>query len=169
MKVKILYESSIRCVSIPGEYRRNQCPVAHCIPCSVRFPSCEGKSDGMHAHEIKMWSPYFVDCYKERMISERVCKADDNGRTQLFHPELKECVSLDQIPRDHGGMMPDCTNLIDGFYLDEFGRCDRYTVCKDGKYVNHVMCGPGETFDASLDVCMPAEKTCGPCGNRSDW
>lgn len=169
MKVKILYESSIRCVSIPGEYRRNQCPEAHCIPCSVRFPSCEGKSDGMHAHEIKMWSPYFVDCYKERMISERVCKADDNGRTQLFHPELKECVSLDQIPRDHGGMMPDCTNLIDGFYLDEFGRCDRYTVCKDGKYLNQVMCGPGETFDASLDVCMPAEKTCGPCGNRSDW
>lgn len=149
-------------------YRRNQCPVAHCVPCSVRLPSCEGKPDGIHAHEVKLWSPYFVDCYKERTISERICKPDEQGRTQIFNPELNECVSMDQIPRAHGGMMPDCTNLADGFYLDEFGRCDRYTVCRGGKFSNFVKCQPGETFDAFHDVCMPEKKTCGPCGNRSD-
>lgn len=149
-------------------YRRNQCPVAHCVPCNVRFPSCEGKQDGIHAHEVKMWSPYYVVCYKERMISEKACPADENGRTQLFHPEVNQCVSLDNIPREHGGMMPDCSNLADGFYLDDFGRCDRYTVCKGGQFLNYVKCMTGESFDAFKQVCVPTEKACGPCGKRDD-
>lgn len=150
------------------DYRRNQCAYSHCIPCNVRYSNCEGLSDGQHAHLVKTWSPYYVMCYRERMISEHTCQHDQNGRTQLFHPELNECVSLDRIPQEHGGMMPDCSDKPDGFYLDDFGRCDQYNYCKGGKFVNSVKCKDGEVFDSTYGDCIQAEKACGPCGKRDD-
>ncbi|KAL4226247.1 chitin binding [Mactra antiquata] len=151
-----------------GDYRRNLCPVAHCVPCSVRMPSCEGKEDGIHANENRLWSPYHVMCYKDRFVSSDMCKADGNGRAQLFHPVKNQCVSLDEIPQEHGGMMPDCVGKKDGYYLDDFGRCDRYSVCKDGKYLNAVQCNAGEVFDAFTEKCLLKEKACGPCGDLSN-
>ncbi|KAL4226248.1 chitin binding [Mactra antiquata] len=150
------------------DYRRNLCPVAHCVPCSVRMPSCEGKEDGIHANENRLWSPYHVMCYKDRFVSSDMCKADGNGRAQLFHPVKNQCVSLDEIPQEHGGMMPDCVGKKDGYYLDDFGRCDRYSVCKDGKYLNAVQCNAGEVFDAFTEKCLLKEKACGPCGDLSN-
>lgn len=147
-----------------GDYRRNQCPVAHCIPCSVLSPSCEGKTNGIHSHGSKPWSPYYVVCYQERYISTEMCKPDSNGRTQLFHPEKNECVSLENIPREHGGMMPNCEGKADGFYLDEFGRCNMYVACKGGKFLNTVTCATGEVFDALKLACKPKKEACGPCG-----
>ncbi|WAR27099.1 hypothetical protein MAR_012803 [Mya arenaria] len=127
-----------------SQYRSNQCPVAHCRPCSVDLPSCVGKPDGINVHPVKLWSPFYAVCYKERTIKEERCQADENGRTQLFHPEKNECVSLDMIPREHGGMMPECGTKVDGFYQDEFGRCDRYVRCQGGKYIGTVKCAIGE-------------------------
>ncbi|XP_052779092.1 uncharacterized protein LOC128216538 [Mya arenaria] len=146
------------------QYRSNQCPVAHCRPCSVDLPSCVGKPDGINVHPVKPWSPFYAVCYKERTIKEERCQADENGRTQLFHPEKNECVSLDMIPREHGGMMPECGTKVDGFHQDEFGRCDRYVRCQGGKYIGTVKCAVGEVFDGSKGGCVPQEKACGPCG-----
>ncbi|XP_052778857.1 uncharacterized protein LOC128216337 [Mya arenaria] len=146
------------------QYRSNQCPVAHCIPCSVDLPSCIGKRDGINVHQVKLWSPFYAVCYKERTIKVDRCPADENGRTQLFHPERNECVSLDMIPREQGGMMPECGTKVDGFYQDEFERCDRYVRCQGGKYIGTVKCAVGEVFDGSKGGCVPKEKACGPCG-----
>ena len=161
--VNVLY------LSLSGDYKRNQCPVAHCIPCNVRFPSCQGLANGMNPHEIKRWSPYYVMCYEDRMVSEKLCPADKDGRTQLFHPDAKACVSLDLIPQEHGGMMPECSGKPDGFYPDAFGRCSQYTACKGGQFQNFVYCMKGEVYDEFMEVCTVVEKACGACGQRTNW
>lgn len=145
-------------------YRGNQCGSAHCIPCSVRFPSCAGKSDGIHARDDRPWSPYFISCYKQRSISTDVCPPDNDGRTQLFHMELKECVSLDMIPQKHGGTMPNCEGKADGNHLDDVGRCNQFTTCKAGRVEAIVKCKEGEVFDLLKQECLQYEKACGPCG-----
>lgn len=152
-----------------GDYIYNKCKTSHCIPCDVRYPSCEGLTDGIHAHVQKLWSPFYVVCYKERLVSEERCPADGEGRTQLFQPDLDQCVPLDLIPREHGGMLPECLAKADGEHLDDFGRCDRYHICENGQYVNTVKCSKEDLFDALYGECKPADKACGPCGNRSDW
>ena len=123
----------------------------------------------MTAHESKRWSPYYVICNKERTVSEETCPLDQDDRTQLFHPDQNMCVPLEHIPREYGGLMPDCAGQSDGNYLDDFGRCDHYTICLDGKFIDSVKCMKGKTFDQLFQKCIPAEKTCGPCGSRHDW
>ncbi|KAK3601573.1 hypothetical protein CHS0354_027817, partial [Potamilus streckersoni] len=151
------------------DYRKNKCSAASCVPCSLRFPSCENLPDGPNVHEQKLWSPFFVHCYKGRTMIETTCPNDPEGRPQIFHPETKECTSLDQIDKAHGGMMPDCTGKPDGFYLDDFGRCDQYVACKDGKFLNYVKCTAGEVYDSKLEYCRPKKEACSPCGERVDW
>ncbi|KAH3819937.1 uncharacterized protein LOC127881677 [Dreissena polymorpha] len=88
------------------DYRQNQCAAAHCIPCNVRFGNCVGKLDGLAPHEAKLWSPFYVVCYKERAVEHNRCPQDAGGRTQLFHPVLIQCVPLEMIPQKYGGSMP---------------------------------------------------------------
>ncbi|XP_052781097.1 uncharacterized protein LOC128217766 [Mya arenaria] len=146
------------------QYRSRRCLNARCRPCSVDFPSCVGKRDGINVHPVKLWSPFYAVCYKERTIKEERCQADENGRTQFFHPERNECVSLDMIPREHGGMMPECGTKVNGLYQDDFGRCDQYFSCQGGKYIGTVKCAVGEVFDGTKGGCVPQEKACRPCG-----
>ena len=47
-------------------YRRNWCPVAHCIPCFIG--SCRGFTDGLHANEKRLWTQHYTRCYKERAL-----------------------------------------------------------------------------------------------------
>ncbi|KAH3820314.1 hypothetical protein DPMN_122060 [Dreissena polymorpha] len=150
------------------DYRRNGCVAAHCIPCNVQFGKCEGKPNGLAPHEAKLWSPYYVVCYKDRTVEHNTCKADESGRTQLFHPDFNQCVPLDMIPRDHGGMMPECETKLDGLYPDVSGRCDRYVHCKGGKYAGTVKCAVGEVFDFTRAACMPEHQACGPRGKHEN-
>ncbi|WAR27176.1 hypothetical protein MAR_012880 [Mya arenaria] len=136
----------------------------HARECQAFYNCSVRKRDGINAHPVRLWTPFFVVCYKERTVKEDLCKVDENGRTQLFHPEKNECVSLDMIPREHGGMMPECGKKVDGFYLDDFGRCDRYVHCQGRKYIGTIKCAVGEVFDAMKGGCVPKEKACGPCG-----
>ncbi|WAR27169.1 hypothetical protein MAR_012873 [Mya arenaria] len=151
------------------QYKSNKCRTSRCTPCNIRFPSCEGKRDGINVHPVRLWTPMYAVCYKERTVKQDRCQADVNGRAQLFHPEKNECVSLDMIPREHGGMMPECGTNVDGFYLDDFGRCDRYVHCQGGKYIGTIKCAVGEVFDDTRGGCVPEEKACGPCGKLDHW
>ncbi|WAR27168.1 hypothetical protein MAR_012872 [Mya arenaria] len=104
-KTKFIKKSNDHMIlSSSGQYKSNMCKSSQCIPCNVHFPSCEGKRDGINVHPDILWTPFYVVCYKERTVKEDRCQADVNGRTQFFHPEKNECVSLDMIPREHGGM-----------------------------------------------------------------
>ncbi|XP_052781428.1 uncharacterized protein LOC128217983 [Mya arenaria] len=145
------------------QYKYKVCGGSHCMPCNERLPSCVDKGDGITIHPGRLWTPFYVVCYKERTIKTDRCKPDVDG-AQFFHPEKNECVSLDMIPREHGGMMPECGTKVDGFYLDDFGRCDRYVHCQRGKYIGTIKCAVGEVFDDTRGGCVPEEKACGPCG-----
>ena len=152
-----------------GDYRSNKCSSSHCIPCSVRLPSCTGKPDGIHAHKERPWTPYFITCYKQRTISTDVCPPDVDGRTQFFHMVLKECVPLDMVSQEHGGTMPNCSGKEDGSYLDDEGRCNQYTVCRNGAVENIVKCGEGKVFDVLKGDCVDYAKACRPCGGLENW
>ncbi|KAL3853245.1 hypothetical protein ACJMK2_016801 [Sinanodonta woodiana] len=149
-------------------YRALQCPVAHCIPCSVRTPSCEIRPDGIHPHPEKLWSPYFIVCKKERFMSEERCPADEEGRTQLFSPETKLCTRLDFISQEHNGLMNNCTGKKDGANADDFGRCDRYAECQNGKFTDIVKCLSGQVFDTAERKCMLGKDACAPCGGKQE-
>ncbi|KAL4226252.1 chitin binding [Mactra antiquata] len=147
------------------DYRRYRCTYSHCIPCSYTMPSCEDKEDGMNVDGNRLWKPYYVICYKGRFVSSETCEADSKGRTQFFHPDKNQCVPLDEIPREHGGQMPDCVGKKDGNYPYNFGGCDSFAVCKDGQFLNSVHCNAGEVFDTFVENCVLKEMACGPCGD----
>ena len=65
--------------------------------------------------------------------------------------------------------MPDCTGKEDGNYLDDVGRCNQYTVCRNGAVDNIVKCGDGEVFDDLRGECWNYAKACGPCGGLGNW
>ncbi|KAK3103150.1 hypothetical protein FSP39_016841 [Pinctada imbricata] len=75
----------------PCEYQENQCRVAHCIPCHVRFPNCKGKEDGINVWEGREGSPDYVVCKKGRHVFHGKC--DDK---QIFHPQKKLCVDYEE-------------------------------------------------------------------------
>lgn len=102
-------------------------------------------------------------------MSTDVCPKDSDGRTQLFHMDIKECVPLDMVPQEHGGTMPNCAGKEDGNYLDDVGRCNQFTVCHGGRIEEIVKCKKGEVFDALKQECWEYGKACGPCGGLKDW
>ncbi|XP_069142515.1 uncharacterized protein [Argopecten irradians] len=66
------------------DYRSYKCPVAHCYPCDLTLPSCEGFSDGMHAHATKVGSPEFMICLSERIVQTGTCPVDKDTLQQTF-------------------------------------------------------------------------------------
>ncbi|XP_052761462.1 uncharacterized protein LOC128204137 [Mya arenaria] len=147
-------------------YKRNKCSMSHCIPCIYQFPNCEGKRDGINVDPVRLWTPSYAICYKERSVKTDQCQVDEKGHPHFFHPDMNECVPLDMIPQEHGGIMPDCSTREDGFYLDAFGQCDRYARCLEGKYVGAVKCAIGEVFDDMKGACAPKDKACGYCSRH---
>ncbi|KAK3604442.1 hypothetical protein CHS0354_031745 [Potamilus streckersoni] len=150
------------------DYRQNQCGTSHCIPCSLSFPSCEGLPDGLNAHQQKLWTPFFAVCYKERLIHQGRCPSDSKGRPLIFSPEMRQCVPLERVPRQYGGLMPDCVGRVDGLYPDDNDTCHRYFMCRKGKFVFSDQCVVGEVFEPHNGVCIPSEDLCGPCGSKVD-
>ncbi|WAR27171.1 hypothetical protein MAR_012875, partial [Mya arenaria] len=126
------------------------------------------KGDGINVDPVRLWTPYYAVCYKERFDKKDQCQVDEDGRTQFFHPERNKCVPLDMIPREHGGLMPECGTKVNGGFLDVFGRCDRYAYCQGGKYIGTIKCDVGEVFDELKGGCVPERNACGVCSTHSN-
>ncbi|XP_046372857.2 uncharacterized protein LOC124146560 [Haliotis rufescens] len=73
----------------PCEYESNQCQRSHCIPCHVRYPSCNGLQDGMNSWVGREWSPFFVVCEQGRVVYKGQC--DETNAQELFNPEKRAC------------------------------------------------------------------------------
>nr|KAG5711278.1 hypothetical protein BaRGS_005975 [Batillaria attramentaria] len=72
------------------DYVANQCQGrAHCVPCSVRFPSCRDLPDGLNPWVGREYSPYYVLCEKQRPLYHGQC--DNSHGTQIFDPEKRVC------------------------------------------------------------------------------
>ena len=90
-------------------------------------------------------------------------------QARFFHPDLKECVTLDMVPQEHGGTMPKCEGRVDGKYLDDLGRCNQFTVCASGAVAEIIKCKKGELYDALPQTCVESAKACEPCGEMNSW
>ena len=137
---------------------------AYCGPC--RAPSCEGNPDGVNMYDGRPWTSWYTICYKERLVTELTCPVDNRVQLpQIYSPELHGCVTIDRIPPEHGGQMPNCTGKEDGRYPNEYGKCDFYTECKWGHFIRSVKCDMGKAFDEVLRECTKSPKntcTCDP-------
>ena len=81
-----------------GEYDANKCGSGQsgsCIPCNIRFPSCNGRPDGMNSWQGKEWSPYYVVCKQERISYHTMCKSEKTS--SVFHPDKRACVQFDKV------------------------------------------------------------------------
>ena len=90
-------------------------------------------------------------------------------QARFFHPDLKECVTLDMVPQEHGGTMPKCEGRVDGKYLDDLGRCNQFTVCASGAVAEIIKCKTGELYDALPRACVEFAEACEPCGEMNRW
>uniref|UniRef100_A0A0B6YCU2 Chitin-binding type-2 domain-containing protein n=1 Tax=Arion vulgaris TaxID=1028688 RepID=A0A0B6YCU2_9EUPU len=134
----------------PCEYLKNKCGGAHCEPCQSRLPSCVKRTNGIHAHPMKLWSPYFIECDTERTIGVRWCpKHSPTDSIALFSPDKKACVSRWEIPREQGGLEPSCEGKDDRMY-QVANRTDVFYACP-GPRVSY--CGNGSSFNESTQVC----------------
>jgi len=76
----------------PCDYKVNECGSTHCVPCSVRHPSCRGKKDGMNAWKGREGSPHYVVCASQRVVYHGMCP--QSGGTQVFDDVTGTCVML---------------------------------------------------------------------------
>ncbi|KAK7011769.1 chitin binding beak protein 1 [Biomphalaria glabrata] len=139
---------------------RQQCRGESCVPCHNRFGRCRGRENGVYpVHEDK-WTPLFVTCYLQRNIALDECIPP----TPIFSPEAMDCVSLFEVPKEHGGFLPDCSHRPDGYYPDEQGRCAIFFRCALGKFRGYDECPPGSVFDPVIPSCQPFSIASKPCG-----
>ncbi|KAL3853251.1 hypothetical protein ACJMK2_016807 [Sinanodonta woodiana] len=76
------------------DYTMNKCNGPNCQPCEISYPKCEGLSDGFHAHPMKNDSPYYIECYKSRLIGVQICPIGSDGRIMFFLEEDQKCTAM---------------------------------------------------------------------------
>jgi hypothetical protein len=55
----------------------NECRSSQgCVPCSARFPSCVGLTNGLNSWPDREGTPYFVVCKNERVVYHDQCDYD---------------------------------------------------------------------------------------------
>ncbi|OWF42966.1 uncharacterized protein LOC110460389 [Mizuhopecten yessoensis] len=83
----------------PCDYDAYQCGLSsHCMPCELRFPSCDGAGDGPNPWTGREWTPYFITCYKERLTFQSKCSlAASSAASYVFDPVKKRCVDAKKV------------------------------------------------------------------------
>ncbi|GAB1606158.1 hypothetical protein Ahia01_000898200 [Argonauta hians] len=125
-----------------------------------RYGSCRGRPDGIYPLRNALWTPRYVTCYYERAIAHDSCERP----TPIFSPTENYCVSMDMVPKSHGGVKPDCMFRPNGFYPDEMGRCDVYFLCRDAKMEGFHKCQNGSVFNTDSQTCQLRKQVSLPCG-----
>nr|XP_022296328.1 uncharacterized protein LOC111106095 isoform X2 [Crassostrea virginica] len=133
-------------------YFRNQCKLSHCIPCDVRFPNCENKSDGLWPQPSRGFSPWYMICENNRTLRTGYCPTDREWSVQSF-PYKGECVHLFAIPNDYdsNGLLPSCKEKVDGNYQYK-ERCDAFYKCENGT-ASAIKCPQNTIFDSVKRSC----------------
>ncbi|BFY97985.1 hypothetical protein BsWGS_01025 [Bradybaena similaris] len=142
------------------EYTARHCRGGRCVPCERRFGRCRRRQNGVYPLYHTRWTPVFVTCYQQRNIAQDECTPP----TPVFSPELLDCVSLFDVPKQHGGFLPDCSTRPDGYYPDEQGRCAIFFRCALGHFRGYDECPPGSVFDPTIPACQPYSYASKPCG-----
>ncbi|KAK6180028.1 hypothetical protein SNE40_012249 [Patella caerulea] len=150
------FEAVDRC-----EYTVNQCTTSDCVPCEFVYGKCRGKENGIYPLHSDRWSPTFVTCYSQRSIAQDDCQEP----SPIFSTEAFDCVSIYEVPKQYGGLRPECYFRPDGYYPDEQSRCGMFFECKDQAFVGYDKCPSGLVFDPLTLKCESAENSIPPCGS----
>ena len=132
------------------------------MPCEKRFAKCRGKANGIYPFSNNTWSPIFVTCYGQRNVAQDKCSEPK----PIYSPIERNCVSLYKVPKENGGLRPDCSFRRDGFYADEQGRCSIYFECKSYIFVDYFKCAPTLVFDPIIRNCTSSKMSARPCGEN---
>lgn len=87
---------SIFVIIVAGDYDSNKCRSAHCIPCHIRYPSCDGFGDGMNPWKGREGSPNYVICQEGRVVYQGECPRYADTQ-HIFHPVKKLCVDFKEM------------------------------------------------------------------------
>lgn len=161
------------------DYIRNQYRSGHGRPCYIDYPSCEQTTDGVWMDAMKTYrpnlSPYYVICYKSRLIGSGMCGKDGVSEQMMFYKPSETsfgaCTSLYKIPTEHGGEMPKCSGTVFQMEILDPGICNKYVVCF-GSSSEVMKCPDGEVFQhvsaSAISPCVPKNQACPPCGTRTE-
>ena len=74
---------------------------------------------------------------------------------QVFSPLALKCVNLYHVPKEAGGLRPECGGRPDGTYPEDSDRHDLFYVCKGGHFGGIFRCPQRRPFyDAEAKVCV---------------
>ncbi|CAC5409839.1 unnamed protein product [Mytilus coruscus] len=132
------------------DYSRNKPVPGHSEPCTIAYPSCRNKDDGLYEHPNKQMTPNYIKCFMERMMGIYQCGEDQYGVKKYFYKGI--CTSQYQIPKPEGGRLIDCVSLGDGYYPDD-GITKRYITCINNVATVHDCNYPLE-FSPVYKACM---------------
>ncbi|XP_029642696.1 uncharacterized protein LOC115217201 [Octopus sinensis] len=148
------------------DYRRFWCGSAHCVPCFIRYPSCNGKPNGRNAIPHLRWASSFIVCQDDRLLTSAECPSR-NGRPTVFSPNQRNCVSVYSMPSLFGRKPISCSNKQNGFYAD-VSSCNRFYECSNQKIINKFTCQSNMIFDAQISTCIHPEQSCSKCGTKAN-
>ncbi|XP_071140455.1 sushi, nidogen and EGF-like domain-containing protein 1 [Mytilus edulis] len=132
------------------DYSRNKPLPGHSEPCTIAYPSCRNKDDGLYEHPDKQMTPHYIKCFVERMMGTFQCEEDQYGVEKYFYKGT--CTSQYQIPKAEGGKLIDCVSLGDGYYPDEDIK-SRYITCINNVATVHD-CNYPLQFSPLYKACM---------------
>ncbi|XP_050401076.1 uncharacterized protein LOC126817946 [Patella vulgata] len=133
-------------------------------------PVCDSRRDGIYADEYGRCDIFYV-CKNFDFAGFFRC---DNE--QMFDPLTSTCQGPSTVPYPCGDLeMPNlCELLLDGKYMDMFGRCTHYFECKNRKLKGISMCPTGifnpetRNCDTSKDIPKPCGLFDNPCTHEDD-
>lgn len=146
------------------QYRRNQCGQSHCVSCYIRFPSCIGKSDGLHSVPYVRWSPLYIKCQDGRLVTKSKCVGKP-GQPTVFSPQSRSCISVFTVPAHFRRQPISCRYKNNGFYPNP-SSCRNYFLCVNNKFIRMLECPENLVFEPRVASCVIRSNSCAPCGTK---
>ncbi|CAL8074101.1 unnamed protein product [Orchesella dallaii] len=98
---------------------------------------------------------YYYLCHLGRAL-KRKCEP-----YHAFHPELRECLPRDRIPRNICKPLVNCP-MRPNRYVEDPEDCTKYFLCFFGKH-SHWSCPENTYFDPSQEKCIPDRAQAAAC------
>ena len=130
-----------------------RCQLGRCKPCSLEYPSCKNKADGVWPWPDRPYDNDYMKCEKGRRIEKGVCPYNSEWNAPSF-PYNGKCVQMFAVPTkyNHWGKLPSCRGIQDGVYQYPVRYCDGFYVCSNGEAFA-AKCPKFTIFDTASKTC----------------
>ncbi|KAL4228860.1 hypothetical protein ACF0H5_011900 [Mactra antiquata] len=171
----------------PCQYDANLCTGINgtgCTPCPDRLPSCVTQSDGDQVFPNKLWSEFFIHCYKNRTLGVDKCPSG-----AVFDPNTRKCTTkinkanIDSYCHTYPNAVKvnplncaqyyNCTDPTApyGHHLEECTYPDLFsTTTMSCQRFQNVLCSnrtePQAPCEYMQNLCQPTDTNCIRCPDR---